>query len=49
VHFFCGFTLREIAEQRNMSERTVQRDFRKARLLLHQAVLDDGGAAAAER
>jgi RNA polymerase sigma factor (TIGR02999 family) len=49
LHFFCGFSLCEIAKQRNLSERTVQRDFRKARLLLQQAVLDDGDAAAGAR
>jgi RNA polymerase sigma factor (TIGR02999 family) len=46
LHFFCGFSLCEIAVQRNLSERTVQRDFRKARLLLQQGVLDEGDAAA---
>jgi len=37
-HFFAGFTLGEVAELRGVSERTVQRDWRKARLLLHQAL-----------
>ena len=36
LHFFCGFAFREIAELRDISERTVRRDWRKARLLLHQ-------------
>jgi RNA polymerase sigma factor (TIGR02999 family) len=37
LHFFCGYDLREIADLRNVSERTVQRSWRKARLLLrHQ-------------
>lgn len=35
LHFFCGFSFTEIAEMRAVSERTVQRDWRKARLLLH--------------
>ncbi len=35
LHFFCGFSFSEIAEMRAVSERTVQRDWRKARLLLH--------------
>lgn len=35
LHFFCGFTLAEIARLRSISERTVQREWRKARLLLH--------------
>ena len=41
LHFFCGFSLGEIATLRGLSERTVQRDFRKARLLLQHALLDD--------
>jgi RNA polymerase sigma factor (TIGR02999 family) len=46
LHFFGGFALVEIAAMRQVSERTVQRDWRKARLLLAR-VLDDaplGGA-----
>jgi RNA polymerase sigma factor (TIGR02999 family) len=35
LHFFCGYTFQEIAELRGISERTVRRDWRKARLLLH--------------
>ncbi len=41
LHFFCGFSFAEIAEIRRVSERTVQRDWRKARLLLHRAILPD--------
>jgi RNA polymerase sigma factor (TIGR02999 family) len=44
MHFFCGFTFSEIASLRGVSDRTVQRDWRKARLLLHRSLLDDGGA-----
>ncbi|MEO8881435.1 MAG: ECF-type sigma factor [Gemmatimonadaceae bacterium] len=40
MHFFCGFTLAEIATFRGVSERTVQRDWRKARLLLHRTLLE---------
>jgi len=40
LHFFCGYELREIAELRGVSERTVQRDWRKARLLLRHHMLD---------
>jgi RNA polymerase sigma factor (TIGR02999 family) len=36
LHFFSGFSFGEIAELRGLSERTVQRDWRKARLLLHR-------------
>lgn len=45
LHFFSGFTFAEIAELRSVSERTVQRDWRKARLLLQHALLDDEGPA----
>jgi RNA polymerase sigma factor (TIGR02999 family) len=38
LHFFCGFSFAEVAELRRVSERTVQRDWRKARLLLHRAL-----------
>jgi RNA polymerase sigma factor (TIGR02999 family) len=38
LHFFAGFSFAEIAELRGVSERTVQRDWRKARLLLHRTL-----------
>jgi RNA polymerase sigma factor (TIGR02999 family) len=38
LKFFCGFTFGEIAAMRGVSERTVQRDWGKARLLLHRAL-----------
>ena len=41
LHFFCGLTFGEIAELRGVSERTVQRDWRKARVLLHKTLLDE--------
>jgi RNA polymerase sigma factor (TIGR02999 family) len=40
LHFFGGFTFIEIAELRDVSERTVQRDWQKARLLLHHSLQD---------
>jgi RNA polymerase sigma factor (TIGR02999 family) len=40
MHFFCGFTFVEISALRGVSERTVRRDWRKARLLLHRTLLD---------
>lgn len=43
MHFFGGFTFVEIAELRGVSERTVQRDWRKARLLLHREMSDAAG------
>lgn len=38
LHFFCGFEFQEIATMRGVSERTVQRDWRKARMLLRHAL-----------
>jgi RNA polymerase sigma factor (TIGR02999 family) len=40
LHFFCGFSFGELAQLRGVSERTVQRDWRKARLLLHRTLQD---------
>jgi DNA-directed RNA polymerase specialized sigma24 family protein len=40
LKFFCGFTFAEIAQQRGVSERTVQRDWQKARLFLHHVLTD---------
>lgn len=36
LHFFCGFTFAEIASFRGVSERTVQRDWTKARVVLRR-------------
>ena len=41
LHFFCGYTFAEIAAMRGVSERTVQRGWQKARLLLHHALLEE--------
>jgi RNA polymerase sigma factor (TIGR02999 family) len=38
LHFFGGFTFGEIAALRHVSERTVQRDWKKAKLFLHRAL-----------
>jgi RNA polymerase sigma factor (TIGR02999 family) len=43
LHFFCGFPFTEIAALRGVSERTVQRDWRKARLLLHHSLTTGSG------
>ncbi len=43
LKFFCGFSFAEIAAMQSVSERTVQRDWEKARIYLHQALQ---GAAA---
>jgi RNA polymerase sigma factor (TIGR02999 family) len=40
LHFCCGFSFAEIAQLRGVSERTVYRDWRKARLLLHRTLQD---------
>jgi DNA-directed RNA polymerase specialized sigma24 family protein len=38
LHFFGGFTLAEIAELRGASRRTIQREWRRARLLLYHVL-----------
>ena len=38
LKFFCGFSFAEIAAMRGVSERTVQRNWDKARLYLHRAL-----------
>ena len=38
LKFFCGFSFGEIAGMQGVSERTVQRDWEKARIYLHQAL-----------
>ena len=40
LKFFCGFSFAEIAAMRHLSERTVQRQWEKARLFLHRAIGD---------
>jgi RNA polymerase sigma factor (TIGR02999 family) len=40
LKFFCGFTLVEISAMKNISERTAQRQWEKARLLLRSALKD---------
>ena len=44
LHFFCGFPLVDIARLRGVTDRTVQSDWRKARLLLQRELdrRDDG-------
>lgn len=41
LKFFCGLNFAEIAAMRGVSERTVQRDWAKARLFLHELLRDD--------
>lgn len=38
LKFFCGFSFRDIAQLWSVSERTVQRDWEKARLVLNQLI-----------
>ena len=38
LKFFCGFSFGEIGAMRGVSERTVQRNWEKARLYLHRAI-----------
>jgi len=40
MHFFAGMTIPEIAEAREVSTRTVDRDLKKARLLLAELLAD---------
>lgn len=41
LKFFCGFTLEEIAGLKDVSERTVRRNWEKARLFLYESVRSD--------
>lgn len=38
LKFFCGFSFSDIAAMQNVSERTVQRQWEKARIFLFQAI-----------
>jgi RNA polymerase sigma factor (TIGR02999 family) len=46
LRFFCGFSFAEIAAMRQTSERTVQRQWEKARIYLRQGI---GGYRSSER
>lgn len=41
MKFFCGFTFAEIAAMKGISERTVQRQWEKARIYLHRRISMD--------
>lgn len=41
LKFFCGFSFAEIAAMQNLSERTVQRRWEKARIYLHRQLRTD--------
>jgi RNA polymerase sigma factor (TIGR02999 family) len=49
LRFFCGYTFAEIAHTRGVSERTVHRDWRQARLLLYHTLLAEPAAPTAQR
>ncbi|HEY4381992.1 MAG TPA: ECF-type sigma factor [Acidobacteriaceae bacterium] len=38
LKFFCGFSFAEVAAMKNISERTVQRKWEKARIYLHRSI-----------
>lgn len=40
LKFFCGFTFAEVANMQGVAERTVQRQWKRARLLLFHAMRD---------
>ena len=41
LKFFCGFSFAEIAGIRGLSERTIQREWEKARIYLHRMIRTD--------
>jgi RNA polymerase sigma factor (TIGR02999 family) len=43
LKFFCGLSFVEIAAIRDVSERTIQRDWEKARIYLHRGISTDSG------
>lgn len=49
LKFFCGLSFRDIARLRGSSERTVRREWDKARLLLGGMMIDDATRAHGER
>jgi RNA polymerase sigma factor (TIGR02999 family) len=42
LKFFCGFSFAEIAAMRGVAERTVQRQWEKARMYLHHSIRGSG-------
>jgi RNA polymerase sigma factor (TIGR02999 family) len=44
MRWFAGFEEREIADALGITERTVQRDWRRARALLAEALTEDGAS-----
>jgi RNA polymerase sigma factor (TIGR02999 family) len=48
LKFFCGFSFAEIAGVMGVSERTAQRDWDKARILLQRHLIDQGPSPAGD-
>ena len=44
LKFFCGFSFQEIAGMRQVCERTIRRDWEKARLYLHRAMQEEAAS-----
>lgn len=44
LKFFCGFSFAEIAAMKDVSERTIQRQWEKARIYLHRSIREDLGS-----
>jgi hypothetical protein len=42
LKLFCGFTFAEIAAMKQLSQRTVQRQWEKARIDLYRRLANDG-------
>ena len=47
LKFFCGFSLAEIAKMRGVSERTMQRQWEKAKIYLRSTLESDGALSSA--
>jgi RNA polymerase sigma factor (TIGR02999 family) len=47
LKFFCGFSLTEIAKMRGVSERTIQRQWEKAKIYLRSALEGEGAQGSA--
>src|SRR5579864_7692042 len=41
LKFFCGFSFQEIATMRDVSQRTVQRQWERARIYLHRSIAEE--------
>jgi len=48
LRYFCGFTLEEIAAMQGVSDRTVKRNWQKARIYLHNTLSESAAVRAPE-